>query len=190
LHARLERGPLPIADTIALGIAVAGALHAAHRVGLVHRDIKPANLLLCGGDPRTVKVLDFGIVRWHGRVITASSAAFGTPGYMAPEQARSAGSVDARADVFSLGCVLFEAASGVPVFAGEDIIAVLTKVMMERRRRCPSAASVPASCRPDPASSSSRRPPVLASLPSGTTLTSSARSSTCDVRVSTSQTTS
>jgi tetratricopeptide (TPR) repeat protein len=131
LHARLERGPLPIADTIALGIAVAGALDAAHRVGLVHRDIKPANLLLCGGDPRTVKVLDFGIVRWHGRVITASSAAFGTPGYMAPEQARSAGSVDARADVFSLGCVLFEAASGVPVFAGEDIIAVLTKVMME-----------------------------------------------------------
>jgi eukaryotic-like serine/threonine-protein kinase len=131
LHTRLDRGPLCLADAVTLGIVVADALHAAHRVGLVHRDIKPSNLLICGGDPRTVKVLDFGIVRWHGRGMTASGQAFGTPGYMAPEQARSAGRVDARADVFSLGCVLFEALTGVGVFCGENIMAVLAKVMME-----------------------------------------------------------
>src|SRR5262249_10607134 len=100
--------------------------------GLVHRDLKPRNLYLPGGDLAKVKVLDFGLAR-SSRVptgITRTGIQLGTPGYMAPEQARGE-KVDPRADVFSLGCVLFQCRSGRRAFAGMDATAVLAKVLFE-----------------------------------------------------------
>jgi ATP/maltotriose-dependent transcriptional regulator MalT len=132
LAERLARGPLSIADTIELGISVADALGAAHARGMVHRDIKPENLFLVGGDARAVKLLDFGIVR-IGRLPrdTRAGMVLGTLGYMAPEQAQSAATIDARADVFALGCVLLECLGGAPVFAADDLLGLLAKIVLD-----------------------------------------------------------
>jgi serine/threonine-protein kinase len=99
-----------------LGSRVLGALAAAHGHGIVHRDIKPSNLFLPGADLDQAKLLDFGIARWtHDDLrVTRPGKALGTPMYMAPEQTRDGDAVDARADVFSLGCVLYECATGEP----------------------------------------------------------------------------
>ena len=130
---RLERGPLSIEDSVELCARVADALAAAHHKGVVHRDIKPSNLFLVGGEIAGVKVLDFGIVRLtDGTRMTGTNIVLGTPGYMAPEQASGEhGIIDARADVFSLGCVLFECLTGQPAFAGQHIMAVLAKLLLE-----------------------------------------------------------
>jgi tetratricopeptide (TPR) repeat protein len=132
LSARLARGPLTVAETLGFGLAVADALGAAHARGLVHRDIKPENVFLVGGDPARVKLVDFGVVR-VGRLPreTRAGMVLGTLGYMAPEQARGTASIDARADVFSLGCVLFECLAGAPLFVGDDALALLAKVVIE-----------------------------------------------------------
>ncbi len=137
LAARLRRGPLSIADALTLGERVAGALAQAHARGIVHRDIKPANLFLPGGRVENVTLLDFGIARLGGALAVATRAGtvLGTPGYMAPEQARGDRQIDARADVFALGCVLFEAITGQPVFAGEHLMALLAKVLFEAAPR-------------------------------------------------------
>jgi eukaryotic-like serine/threonine-protein kinase len=130
LQARLERGALPVADAITLAARVAGALGAVHARGIVHRDLKPSNLFLLGGRVEQVKVLDFGIAQRYGRTqLTRTGMILGTPGYMAPEQARTGGAVDARADVFALGCVLFHCLTGVPPFEGGDTAAVLAKIV-------------------------------------------------------------
>ncbi len=148
LCTRLEaEGALSIDGTLALGARVAGALGAAHAHGVVHRDLKPSNLLLPGGDLAQAKLLDFGVARqWQARGPTVAGAVLGTPSYMAPEQARGAADVDARADVFSLGCVLFECLTGQPPFVGDHPIAVLSKVLFdeaprvsERRHDVPAA---------------------------------------------------
>jgi serine/threonine protein kinase/tetratricopeptide (TPR) repeat protein len=134
LSALLRRGPLAIAAVVTIGRRVAGALHAAHLFGLVHRDIKPSNLLVTGGDPAGTKLLDFGIVR-RRRIqderLTATGALLGTPGYMAPEQARGAAQIDGRADLFSLGCVLFQALTGRRAFEGDDVLGLLVKLVIE-----------------------------------------------------------
>ncbi len=144
LSARLGRGRLSIADTVCLGRRVAEALDAVHAMGVVHRDLKPSNLFLAGGDPREVKLLDFGIAlaRNATRELTRAGTTIGTLGYMAPEQVRGDRSVDARADVFSLGCVLFQCLSGQPAFKGDHAVALLAKVLLED---APSAGSL----RPD-----------------------------------------
>ncbi|HEX3758029.1 MAG TPA: protein kinase [Kofleriaceae bacterium] len=130
LRTRLERGTLPVADAIALATRVADALGAVHARGIVHRDLNPSNLFLSGGRTDQVKVLDFGIAQWHGRTqLTGTETILGTPGYMAPEQARTGGAVDARADVFALGCVLFHCVTGVPPFEGGDTTAMLAKIL-------------------------------------------------------------
>lgn len=131
LHSRLRRGPLPMAEALTLVAAVAQALSAAHARGLVHRDIKPSNLFLVDGRVDAVKVVDFGIVRWHSRAITRAGMAFGTPGFIAPEQAAGSSATDARADVFSLGCVLFEALTGRRAFDGDNPMAVLAKLTLQ-----------------------------------------------------------
>jgi eukaryotic-like serine/threonine-protein kinase len=107
LKRRLERGPLPVAEALHIAVQAARGLAKAHRHGIVHRDIKPANLMITGDG--IVKILDFGIARLPGE--DASAPLLGTPGYMAPEQAR-AGEVDARCDVWALGVVLREMLTG------------------------------------------------------------------------------
>jgi tetratricopeptide (TPR) repeat protein len=136
LEDRVARGPLRISETLQLGRRVAEALTVAHRHGVIHRDIKPANVFLPGGDPSQAKVLDFGIARRlfdprQNLRITSASAALGTPLYMAPEQARGASTVDGRADIFALGCVLFECLAGQPPFAGDSPTAIMAKICLD-----------------------------------------------------------
>src|SRR5262249_4208721 len=112
-------------------------LGAAHRFGVVHRDVKPSNLFLVGGRPEEAKILDFGIARMGvlDRTLTQAGAMIGTPGYIAPEQARGDRHVDARADVFSLGCVLFRCLTGQKPFEGDDVMAILLKLVLEEPPR-------------------------------------------------------
>ncbi|MRG96553.1 serine/threonine-protein kinase PknK [Polyangium spumosum] len=136
LLARLERGPLDIEESLSLARAVADALGAAHARRIVHRDVKPSNLFLVGGAAEHVKVLDFGIAHGGGTgALTRTGSILGTPGYMAPEQARGDADADARADVFALGCVLFECLSGKPAFQGAHPMALLAKLLLEEPPR-------------------------------------------------------
>ncbi|HEX5061945.1 MAG TPA: protein kinase [Kofleriaceae bacterium] len=134
LAQRLQREPLTTHDTLRLVARVAAALGSAHSRGIVHRDVKPSNLFLVDGDVDRVKVLDFGIAqvaRNGSAAMTRTGATLGTPRYMAPEQARGGKEVDPRADVFSLGCVLFECLVGHPPFGGDNPIAVLMKILLD-----------------------------------------------------------
>ncbi len=132
LARRLQRGPLAPADAIDLVRRVADGLALLHARGGVHRDLKPSNLFLEHGDPTQVKILDFGIARATAALaLTSTGTVLGTPGYTAPEQARGARDVDTRADVFSLGCVLFECLTGRAPFRGDHVMAVLAKVLLE-----------------------------------------------------------
>ncbi len=126
LAAQVTRRPLAIADVLALGAGLAGGIAAAHRAGIVHRDLKPSNVVLTGGDPRRPRLIDFGIARAG----PDAGAPAGTPGYMAPEQIRG-DAVDGRADVFALGCLLWEALAGRPAFRGPHPIAVLTRTLFD-----------------------------------------------------------
>jgi tetratricopeptide (TPR) repeat protein len=130
LKTRLERGPLTVGEAVTLATRVAEALGAAHARGIVHRDLKPSNLILPGGGLDQVKVVDFGIAQRGGTTqLTQTGVMLGTPGYMAPEQARAGGPIDARADVFALGCVLFQCLTGAPPFDGDTAAAVLAKIL-------------------------------------------------------------
>jgi tetratricopeptide (TPR) repeat protein len=134
LEQRLAREGLRLEETIELARRVSAALAAAHACGVVHRDVKPSNIFLPGGAVERVKVFDFGIARIAGAThgLTQAGTVLGTPGYMAPEQARGeTESFDARADVFSLGCVLFECLTGRPAFQGAHAMALLAKLLLE-----------------------------------------------------------
>ena len=127
LHA--AQGPLPLAEIAHIGREIASGLAAAHEHWLIHRDIKPGNIWLedRGPDsPARVKILDFGLARSQAEDahLTQSGAILGTPAYMAPEQALGH-KVDERADLFSLGCVLYQLATGRRPFRGETTMAVL-----------------------------------------------------------------
>jgi tRNA A-37 threonylcarbamoyl transferase component Bud32 len=115
LAARLRKtGTLPAPEAARLGTQIAEALAAAHARGVIHRDLKPANVLFSGND---IKVADFGLARMGDSEMTQEGAVMGTPSYMAPEQTRGA-AVDFRADLYALGCVLFEMLSGRPPYSG------------------------------------------------------------------------
>jgi tetratricopeptide (TPR) repeat protein len=132
LSARLARERLTIQESLELATRVAEALSAAHERDIVHRDLKPSNIFLVQGRTDRVKLLDFGVAHLETVTrVTLTGAILGTLGYMAPEQAGSGLSraVDARADVFSLGCVLFECLAGSPVFEAENPMALLTKLV-------------------------------------------------------------
>jgi tetratricopeptide (TPR) repeat protein len=136
LSTRLSRSGLTLAESLALAKKIADALATAHAKGIVHRDIKPRNIFLAFGELDRVKVIDFGIARFGvNSNMTITGAMLGTPGYMAPEQAEGARDVDARADVFSLGCVLFKCLTGEPAFPGDNVLAILAKTVLEETPR-------------------------------------------------------
>ena len=128
LDARLRSsGPLALEEVLRVGRQVAAGLAAAHAQGLVHRDIKPANILLEEGVER-VKITDFGLARaMDDASLTRSGVIAGTPQYMSPEQARGE-PLDHRADLFSLGCVLYAACTGRSPFRAETSYGVLRKI--------------------------------------------------------------
>jgi len=130
LDQRLRRGPLSWHAARVLALRITAALAHAHALGAVHRDLGPRNIFLPGGRVEDAKVLDFGLVRvTDGLERTASQAVLGTPFYMSPEQVKDPRNVDARADLFALGVVLFEAVSGARPFQGEDLFTVWVKIV-------------------------------------------------------------
>jgi hypothetical protein len=134
LEERLARvGRLPLKDVVRIGAQVAAGLAAAHDRGLIHRDIKPGNVLLERGNDR-VKLTDFGLARAAEDVrLTRTGLVAGTPLYMAPEQARGE-EVDTRADLFSLGVLLYELCTGRTPFDARTPLAVLKRLTDERHQ--------------------------------------------------------
>jgi len=129
LEELVERhGPQPPGRAIHLLIQVCGALHEAHRAGLIHRDIKPANIFLSrrGEIPDYVKVLDFGLVRQLSKTPDLTQSAIesvvGTPLYLSPEAVVSPDRVDARTDIYALGCVAYFLVTGTPPFLGKTLV--------------------------------------------------------------------
>ncbi len=137
LAERLKSGPIPVEESLGLALQIAEALEAAHEKGVIHRDLKPGNIKVTPAGK--VKVLDFGLAKtlvtsdpeatsttaWVG---TEAGAVLGTPGYMSPEQALGQ-SVDARTDIWALGCVLYEMLSGAKAFDGNTAARVLSQVV-------------------------------------------------------------
>src|SRR5262249_10930048 len=116
-------GQLPVAEACALIRQAATGLQHAHEQGMVHRDLKPANLFLT--TEGAVKVLDFGLARLAQRAQeggTVSGMVVGTPDYLAPEQANDARNADIRADIYSLGCTLYQLLSGQVPFPGGGLL--------------------------------------------------------------------
>ncbi len=124
-------GPLPAGRLIYLFRQVCAGLAEAHDLGLVHRDLKPANVFVAvhGGETDVVKVLDFGLVKptkdTGTAALTAELTVSGTPFYMAPEQAMADRSLDARADIYALGAMMYHALTGRPPFRGDSPFAVM-----------------------------------------------------------------
>ncbi len=135
LQQRMDnKGPFEVADLLKVGQQVASGLAAAHAVKLIHRDIKPSNILLTGGVIEKAKISDFGLARAvDDASMTSSGLIAGTPMYMAPEQARGE-TLDHRADLFSLGTVLYQMASGRPPFRAANTVAVLKRVCEDTPR--------------------------------------------------------
>ncbi len=135
LATALARGPTP-AQSVALVLRAAEILGAAHARGIVHRDVKPSNLFLEGGRLDRVLVLDFGVAhRDDWSRATRTGTMLGTPAYMSPEQAKGERGVDARTDVYALGCVLFECLTGRPPLFADTLMALLAKVLLEEPPR-------------------------------------------------------
>ena len=127
-------GPLEVREVLRIGAQIARGLAAAHATGLVHRDIKPANVLLEGADCPQVKLTDFGLARSADDAsLTQSGMVVGTPMYMAPEQARGE-AFDHRADLYSLGSVLYVMVTGRPPYRAASPLAVMKRVSEERPR--------------------------------------------------------
>jgi len=149
LRERITPNGLPWKKVTSIGAAVADGLAAAHGRGIIHRDLKPENLFITA-DGR-VKILDFGLASVHEEAdadaetatITEAGTVMGTPGYMAPEQVKGK-QADARSDIFSLGCVIYEMASGHRAFGGDTGVEVLAAILKEEPPQLSSSgAAVP-----------------------------------------------
>ena len=134
LEAELRAGSLPPERLERLVAGLLDGVEAAHRAGVIHRDLKPANVLLeaGAGEVWVPRLCDFGLARPEfeppDAKMTRAGFILGSAAYMAPEQARDAGSVDARADIWSLGAMLYEMVAGVPAFEGDTLEQVLLRV--------------------------------------------------------------
>jgi serine/threonine-protein kinase len=143
LSHRIARGPIPVDETIALGIQIADAIAAAHEHGIIHRDLKPANIKV--GPGGAIKVLDFGLAKAldpapaavpgasdsptvTSPAITRAGVILGTAAYMSPEQSRGK-PLDRRTDVWSFGCVLFEMLTGRRAFGGDEVTDTLAAIV-------------------------------------------------------------
>ncbi|WP_438029964.1 protein kinase domain-containing protein [Sorangium sp. So ce233] len=133
LAARLYRGRLEPTAALRLAARVAEGLAVAHARGVIHRDIKPQNLFLPQGDLDQVKIVDFGLVHLHDATyaLTRTGQTLGTPSFMPPEQVTGEQEIDPRADLYSLGCVLFACLTGRPPFAAAQLVATLAKVVFD-----------------------------------------------------------
>jgi tetratricopeptide (TPR) repeat protein len=135
LEDRLARGALSMGATVRMVRRVTEALAVAHQHGVIHRDIKPANIFLPDKDISKIKLLDFGIARRlfdpASMRLTQAGSALGTPMYMSPEQAQGSLDVDARADIFSLGCVFFECVTGTPPFLADSATGMMARLAGE-----------------------------------------------------------
>ena len=156
LSTRIERGPVPAAEALAIARQIADALSAAHDAGIVHRDLKPHNIKL--RDDGVVKVLDFGLAKTQDSAIssgtttnsptltaraTALGMIIGTAAYMSPEQAKGK-PVDKRADIWAFGVVLYEMLTGRRAFPGDDVSDVLASVLKTE----PDLQALPANTSP------------------------------------------
>lgn len=156
---RIRRGPLPIAEVVRIGAEIADALDRAHRAGIVHRDLKPGNVMLSKSG---VKLMDFGLARSNGlgiaanegggspdltqsptlqQPLTTRGSLVGTFQYMAPEQLEGR-EADARSDIWALGCVLYEMATGTIAFAGATTASVISSVMKDEPRAMAEGAGI------------------------------------------------
>ena len=130
-HRMQKDSPLPIDEAVVTAIEIAEALDYAHRQGIVHRDIKPENILLV--DNHAI-ISDFGIARAITRAVgeeslTGTGMIVGTPGYMSPEQAAGERDIDGRADIYALGCMLYEMLTGGPPFGGKSAAVIVAHHM-------------------------------------------------------------
>lgn len=140
LARRLRHGPLAFGDALELGRQLASGLASAHKRGIIHRDVKPQNVILRGGAPTRPVLIDFGIATLAGLPsgLTMVGLTIGTPGYMAPEQARGEAEMDARADVYGLGCLLFHCLAGSPPFVGDSAVAIVAESLLSEPPRLSS----------------------------------------------------
>jgi eukaryotic-like serine/threonine-protein kinase len=135
---RLRRGPMSVAETVPIGLAMLSALSALHSRGIIHRDLKPSNVFLT---PHGVKLLDFGLAKTSlpeqspslvaSVELTRTGMIAGTPRYMAPEQVTGE-PVDARSDLFAAGAILFEMLAGRPAFGGRNVVEILHATLHEQ----------------------------------------------------------
>jgi serine/threonine protein kinase len=135
-----QNAPLPPARAVRIAMQISRALAAAHAKGIVHRDLKPENVFLVDRDgrPDFVKIVDFGIAKVQpiegteaGPRLTRAGSVFGTPEYMAPEQAAGRGDTDHRVDIYALGCILYEMLVGKTPLKGDSMIRTIAMQMLD-----------------------------------------------------------
>lgn len=139
-----DLGPMPVRRAVPLMKQIAAGLGHAHSQGLLHRDVKPSNIMVVSdGGQEAVKIIDFGIAKAmddHQGALTATGEVFGSPLYMSPEQCQGI-KLDARSDIYSFGCVMYEMLTGVVPLKGDTLVSTVYKHMNEEPRALSEAAA-------------------------------------------------